>query len=304
VNRQRGSASRAGLHPAELALAGNTIIWGSTFILVKAALLHVGPLLFLTLRFSLAAVVLAAVFRKQLHYAAWRTVAAGALAGVFLFAGYLLQTLGLQLTTAPKSAFLTGLMSVVVPLLGSLVYRTRPQLSEVLGIALATGGLALMTGLFTFGGQIGSVNRGDILTFLCAIAFAAHIVTLGHFSEQMKFEVLSVSQIAAAALLSLSLLWRVETPHVEWRPVVVGAILITGILATALAFTVQAWAQRHTSSTRTALIYMLEPVAAWVTSFVVMGEGLSGPAATGAALIIGGIVLVELKPLNARQHPS
>jgi drug/metabolite transporter (DMT)-like permease len=239
-----------------------------------------------------------------LRGAARKTLAAGALAGVFLYAGYMLQTLGLEFTSAPKSAFITGLASVMVPLLGSLVYRNKPQISEMVGILLAMAGLGLMTGLMTFGSPVGHVNRGDLLTFLCAIAFAAHIVTLGHFSEHMNFEILSVAQVSAAALMSLSLFWWAETPHIEWRPVVAGAILITGLLATALAFTIQAWAQRYTSSARTALIYMLEPVIAWVTSFVVAGEGLSGRAAAGAALILGGVVLVEVKPLNARQHPS
>jgi drug/metabolite transporter (DMT)-like permease len=102
----------------------------------------------------------------------------------------------------------------------------------------------------------------------------------------------------------LSLFWWTEKPQLTWRPAVVYAILITGLFATALAFTLQAWAQQYTTSTRTALIYMLEPVVAWVTSFVVVGEGLSGRAAVGAALILGGVVLVEMKLLDPRLHPS
>jgi drug/metabolite transporter (DMT)-like permease len=92
--------------------------------------------------------------------------------------------------------------------------------------------------------------------------------------------------------------------HLIWRPSVVAAVLVTGVLATAMAFSVQAWAQRYTSSTRTALIYTLEPVFALVTSYLLVGEGLSWRAAAGAALILGGVVMVELKPLSSRQHPS
>ena len=165
---------------------------------------------------------------------------------------------------------------------------------------VATAGLALMT----LERNIGSVNRGDLLSILCAVGFAAYIVTLGHFSERMRFELLSVSQLAAAAALALSLFWWAEKPHLTWRPAVVYAILITGLFATALAFTIQAWAQQFTTSTRTALIYMLEPVFAWVTSYVLVGEGLSRRAAVGAALILGGVVLVEMKLLNPRLHPS
>jgi drug/metabolite transporter (DMT)-like permease len=120
----------------------------------------------------------------------------------------------------------------------------------------------------------------------------------------MSFEILSVSQIGAAAVLSVALLPWKEESHVEWHPAVVYAILITGLLATALTFTVQAWAMQYTTSTRTALIYMLEPVVAWITSFWLAGEGLAGRAAVGAALILGGVLLVELKPWNSRVHPS
>ncbi len=286
---------------AEAALVWNTLIWGSTFVVVKTALENISPILFLAVRFSLATVALTAFFlpRRRISWD-WRTAGAGSLAGVFLFSGYLTQTLGLRLTSAPKSAFITGLTSVMVPLVAALVYRSRPQLSEVVGIAVATAGL----GLLTLQGAGRAVNPGDLLTCLCAIGFAAHIVVLGHFSERMSFELLSVTQLGAAAALCLSLFWWAEPLRVEWRPAVVGAILVTGLLATALAFTIQAWAQQYTTSTRTGLIYMLEPVFAWVTSFVLVGEGLSGRSAAGAVLILSGVALVELKPLNPRQHPS
>jgi drug/metabolite transporter (DMT)-like permease len=292
VNRRR----------AEAALVLNTVVWGATFVVVKAALADVSPLLFLALRFSLATGALLALFRgsRRVPFTG-KAVAAGALAGVFLFSGYLFQTLGLRLTTAPKSAFITGLTSVMVPLLAALVYRNRPQVSEVAGVLVATAGLGLMT---IEGAAAGSVSRGDLLTFFCAIGFAAHIVTLGHFSENMRFQLLSVAQVGTAAVLALSSFWWAETPHVRWRPAVICAILVTGLFATALAFTIQAWAQQYTTSTRTGLIYMLEPVFAWITSYCMVGEGLSGRAAAGAALILGGVVLVELKPWNPRLHPS
>jgi len=302
---------------AELALVFNTLVWGATFILVKSALGGISPLLFLALRFSLATAALALFFRKPLgrkahNRGAWKGAGAGALVGSFLFLGYLLQTLGLRLTSAPKSAFITGLTSVMVPLLGSFVYRNRPRISEWLGILTATAGLGLMTlpdaglpGAALPGvGLTAAINRGDVLTFFCAIAFAAHIVTLGHFSRRMGFELLSVTQVGTAALLALALCGWTETPHVEWRAAVVSGILITGLFATALAFTVQAWAQQFTTHTRTALIYMLEPVVAWATSYLLAGEGLSRRAAAGAALILGGVLMVELKPMSQRQHPS
>jgi drug/metabolite transporter (DMT)-like permease len=287
---------------AEAALALNTIIWGSTFVMVKGALANISPILFLALRFSLATAALLAVLRRPLtrRGVTGGEIRAGLLIGLFLFAGYFFQTIGLQFTSAPKSAFLTATSSVMVPLLARLVYRSRPQRCEVLGLLAATAGMGLMT----LEGPLGSVNSGDLLTLCCAVAYAGHIVTLGHYSEKMSFETLSVFQVGTAALLAGSLFWWGESPRLAWRPAVVLAIVVTGLLATALAFTIQAWAQQYTTSTRTALIYMLEPVFAWLTSYLLVGEGLSMRAAAGAALILGGVLMVETKPLQPRLHPS
>lgn len=283
---------------AEGALVWNTFVWGTTFVVVKAALADVSPLLFLALRFSVATLALAPILRRVRWE--WRTAGAGALVGVFLFSGYLLQTFGLRLTSAPKSAFITGLSPVMVPLLAALVYGSKPRVSEAAGLVVATAGLVLMT----VWGTAAGVNPADWLTFLCAIAFAGHIVALGHYAGRIGFEILSVMQVATAAALSLASFWWAEPAHIRWRAATIGAILITGLLATALAFTIQAWAQRRTTPTRTGLIYMLEPVFAWITSFVLAGEGLSRRAAAGAVLILGGVLMVELKPLDWRRHPS
>lgn len=286
---------------AEALLAWNTLIWGATFVVVKSALTGISPLYFLALRFTLATAALLALFRGAGKGARdWKSVGAGIMIGSLLFGGFVTQTLGLRLTSAPKSAFLTGLCSVLVPVLAGVVYRIRPQGSDVAGLLVATVGMGLMT----LHGSLGSISQGDLLTLLCAFGFAAHIVALGHYSGQVSFELLSVTQIATSAGWSWVLLWWLEKPHVEWRPSVVCAILVTGLLATALAFTIQAWAQRYTTSARTALIYLLEPVMAWLTSYFLTGEGLSGRAAAGAGLILGGVVLVEVKPWGTRLHPS
>jgi drug/metabolite transporter (DMT)-like permease len=285
VNRRR----------ADAALVLNTILWGSTFTLVKSTLDHITPLLFLACRFGLATAALILIFRRDLRLPPPKAI----LPGIFLFAGYFFQTEGLRFTTPAKSAFLTGLTTVLVPFVASVVYKSRPQASEVVGALVATLGMGLMT----LQGPIGSISRGDVLTLVCAFAFALHIVTLGHFSTVVSFPVLSVAQVGSAAICALLLLPIAETPHIQWQPLTVWAILITGLLCTALAFTVQAWAQRFTTSTRTALIYALEPVVALATSYVVAGEILSGQVAVGAALILAGVVLVEVKPLQTAAHP-
>ena len=282
---------------ADAALAFNALVWGTTFVLNKEALHYISPLLLLAARFTLAGLALVVLYQRAVRVQIVAGIAwGGCLAGLFLFGGFAFQTIGLKYTSPTKSAFITGLCTVMVPLLAALVYRSRPRVSELVGVSVATIGM----GLLTLEGPFGSIGRGDLLTLLGAAAFAAHIVTLGHYSASVGFELLSVAQVSAAAVSALSLFWWVEPVQVQWQPVVIWAILITGLLCTAVAFTVQAWAQRFTSSTRTALIYALEPVFAWMTSWIVLGESLSGRAAGGALLILAGVLLVEVKPFPSR----
>lgn len=282
---------------AEAALLGNSLIWGTTFVLVKAALENVSPLLFLLLRFGLAAAILAAIYGRRFERA---SLGPGLFAGVFLFLGYFLQTAGLQFTTPSKSAFFTSLSIPLVPLLGALVYRLKPRAIELAGVAIATGGMLLMT----VQGLSLRFGKGDLLSLGCAAAFAAHIVTVGHYSGRSNFQTIAVMQIVtAAALCGLSFRWA-EPVRVHWTGGVLLAVVITGVFATALAFSVQAWAQQYTAPTRTALIYTLEPVFAWATSRIWMGERLPWTTAAGAMLIVCGVLLVELKPSQAVRHPT
>jgi drug/metabolite transporter (DMT)-like permease len=282
---------------ADAALAGNTLIWGSTFVLVQAALKNISPILFLTIRFGIASLALALLFRGRARF---RPTRGGVIAGGCLFAGYLFQTVGLQFTTASKSAFITGLAIPLVPLLTCLVYFSRPRFIEVAGALCATAGMGLMT----LQGDKLTIGRGDLLTLFCAVAFAAHIIAVGHYSGRITFESLSLMQVMAASTLGLVTFWWVETPMVHLNLVVLAALGLTGLLATALAFTVQAWAQQHTTPTRTALIYSLEPVVAWLTSLWLLGEVLSRRAFVGAGLILCGILLVELKRVHSTEHLS
>ena len=273
---------------AELALVGVTIIWGTTFVVVKSALAEVSTWLFLALRFTLAALALLLIYRRAMRRG---SLGAGILAGVALFTAYVFQTLGLELTTPSKSAFITGLSIPMVPLLGSLVYRIRPRFLEVAGVLIASFGMALMTlppGRF-------EISRGDFLTLLCALTFALHIVITGHFAPLHGFAPLAVTQTVVAAALGVGSFWFAEPVRFHLTPAVAGAVVATGLLATAVAFTTMAWAQQYTSPTRTALIFALEPVVAWFTSYLLTGEVLSGRAKMGAGLILGGILLVELK---------
>jgi drug/metabolite transporter (DMT)-like permease len=284
---------------ADLALAFNTLVWGSTFVLVKRALDDASALLFVAIRFSLATLVMAWLFRGRWSLRA-ESARGGALAGACLYCGYAFQTAGLKLTTASKAAFLTGLAVLLVPLLSSLVYRVYPHASEVAGVLVATLGMGLMT----LDGTARRLARGDTLEILCALAFAGHIVILGHYSKLQAFEPLAVWQLGTTAALALGSFWWIEKPYFHPSFILWVALLVSALLSTALAFTVQAWAQQITTATHAALIYALEPVVAGIFSFTIMGERLPAKAFLGAGLILAGILVAELKPIGAKRHPS
>lgn len=274
---------------AELALVGNTFIWGATFVVVKNALADVSTLLFLALRFALAGVTLALLARRT--RLTRELVAGSAIVGCALFAGYLFQTLGLHHTTPSKSAFITGFSVVLVPILLALAFRRFAGWGALAGVAAAVVGLYLLTMPAVGAG----VNRGDLLTLACAVAFAVHIILIGHYGRRLPAMALAAGQVCVAALLAaVSVPWA-EPAFLRLSGGVVFAIVLTGLLATALAFSIQVWAQQHTSPTHTALIFALEPVFAWLTSWVVLGERLGARAAAGAVLILVGIVVAELR---------
>jgi drug/metabolite transporter (DMT)-like permease len=284
---------------ADLTLALIALIWGTTFVVIKRALNDVTPVFYLALRFSLAAVLLAIFFHRRIRRGFGRQEFwAGLRVGSILMLGYVLQTVGLQTTTPSKSAFLTGLYIVLVPFANSLVYRSRPQIREVSGAVVAGLGM----GLLSMQGETFSMGKGELLTIGCAVAFAFHIVLLGHWAPIVGFESLGLLQIVSAAAVAIIAAPLVETPTIHWSPMVWTAILVGGVFATALAFVLQTWAQQITSPARAAIIFSLEPVFAWLSSWAIEGEMLTLRAACGALLILGGILVVELKPAQAPGH--
>lgn len=271
-------------------------IWGSTFVLVKAALSDASPLALNSARMVIAAFLLAIFYRKKIAALTRPALAAGILAGTFLFAGYAFQTSGLKLTTPSKSAFLTGTSSVLVPIALVAIWRVRIHLWRVVGIVLALIGLFLMT---VPGGRAGladfaNVNLGDLLTIGCAICFTFHVIFVGRASQHFPFEQVAFLQVAAAAVLMTVSTPLLEHPYFRPTPTVIAAVLVTGVLCTAVAFTVQSWAQQFTPATHTALIFTTEPVFAWLTSFIYLKERLGLRAGVGALLILGGVLVSEL----------
>jgi drug/metabolite transporter (DMT)-like permease len=245
---------------------------------------------------ALAAISLLLIFRKEVVKLTRRAIRAGISVGVFLWAGFAFQTTGLKLTTPSKSAFLTGLSVVLVPVFLAIGWRRMINRWSALGVGAAFFGLYLLTVPASNGGgfSVASINQGDLLTIGCAIAFALQIIAMYRATSQHPFQQIAVLQVAVCAVLMLLSVPGVEKAYVIWSPKVVWAIAITGLVNTALAFSVQAWAQQFTPPTHTALIFSLEPVFAWITSYLVLHERLGMRAAAGALLILAGVLTSEL----------
>jgi len=290
---------------AHLLLLGVVVVWGATFVLVKEALSDASPLLFNFVRMTLATAALALINRRALRGITWEQWKGGALAGLMLALGYQFQTLGLTRTTAAKSAFLTGLVVVFVPVL-TLIPRLRLPGTPRPAFATAAGTVAAFLGILILttppgthlGSLFSSIGLGDLLTIGCAVAFAAHLLTLAHFSRRMSAGVLATLQIGAASVVMLFML-PLEHPHFHLTPRLGVTLAVTSLLATAAAFTIQSFVQQVLPPTHTVLLLTLEPVFAWATSLLVLHEGLSPRAMLGAALILVAIAIIELTPAVA-----
>ena len=291
-------------------------VWGSTFVLIKGALADATPAAFNLVRMTLAFAVLAVVYHRYWRAIRRWQVVSGAVVGLCLATGYQFQTTGLARTTPSKSAFITGLLVVLVPLLSVIPGlkppgARAPRWNAFLGAALAFVGIVLLTAptALQVRGQgcalnaalsllpdLSSINMGDILTLGCAIGFAFHCIALSHVSPRIGFQPLALLQVGFCAVFMALSLPLIEHPHICWTPRLAIALAIAAVLATAAAFSIQSWAQSILPSTHTALILTLEPVFAWITSFLLTSERLGLRPASGAVLILAGIALTELMP--------
>jgi len=279
---------------AHLLLISTTLVWGATFVIIKSALSDISPLLFNAVRMSLAALTLGVVFRGEFRRYTPGAVWSGILVGLFLGVGNELQTTGLKFTMPSKAAFLTGLAVVFVPIFLKIFWGRRIGRWSALGALAAFIGLYLLTVPSSAAGPV-SVNRGDLLSIGCAIVFAFHIVLIGHASQAHRWQQITFVQTATSAALMSVAAPLLETTHAIWSLEVLLAIVVTGLLSLAAAFSVQAWAQQFIPATHAALIFSLEPVFAWLTSFLFLGERLGIRGGLGALLILAGVVVSEEK---------
>ncbi len=269
------------------ALVVVTAVWGLTFVQVKDAVALYPLFAFLAVRFAIASLVLAVPARPRLRTLGRRGWVAGVALGLLLALGYALQTAGLERTTVSSAGFITGLYVVFTPLLGLLLFRTRVGAAVWLGVGLSVAGLALLSGV----GAGDSV--GDALVLAGSAAYSLQIALMERYAPRYDPIAFTQAEMLAAfvgfAVVAVAL-GQVELPR-GWT--VWGALLVTGIFASALGFLVQTWAQRSTSANQTALVFAMEPVFAGIFGFWLAGDRLGAIGWGGCTLIMAGIVVAE-----------
>jgi drug/metabolite transporter (DMT)-like permease len=273
--------------PALLVLLAVTAVWGVTFVQVKDAVAVYPLFAFLALRFAIASGTLAIPGAARLRGLGRAGLGAGVLAGALLGGGYALQTAGLERTTVSSTGFITGMYVVLTPLLALAVLRLRVGRGAWVGVVLATAGLALLAGVHR-----GS-PLGDLLVLAGAAVYSLQIVLMQRYAPRYDAIAFTLVEMLSAfgGLLAIAVALRdLPFPH-GWT--VWGALLVTGIFASALAFLAQTWAQRRTTAARTAVAFSMEPVWAAFFGFTLAGDRLGTTAWLGCAAIMAGIVAAE-----------
>ncbi|MCG8985531.1 DMT family transporter [Delftia acidovorans] len=281
----------------ELALIAVTMVWGGTFLVVHLAMQYSGPLFFVGLRFVTAGLIGLLVFRKAMAGLTRTELVAGIAIGASIFLGYGLQTFGLQTISSSKSAFLTALYVPLVPLLQWLVMGKPPRLMSWIGIGLAFTGLMLVAGPESGGMEL---NVGEMATMLSTLAIAAEVLLIGHFAGKVDARRVTTVQLLAAgvmALLAMPVAGE-SVPDFSW--VWLSAAVAMACASILIQLTMN-WAQKSLSPTRATVIYASEPVWAGIVGRMA-GDRLPGLAILGAALIVGGVLVSELR--LGRQTPK
>lgn len=285
-----------------LALLLAAMIWGSAFFVMKNAVDVIPTWMLLGIRFTMGAMVLGAVFFRRLRKLRASTWLRGAALGVLLCAAYGVQTFGLMETTPGKNAFLTTVYCILVPFLGWAALGKRPTGYNALAAVLCLGGIGLvsLTGDFSMG-------RGDLLTLVSGVIYAAHILALGRFSRGEDTALLTLTQFAAAALMAWVLSLATETAPSALPAGAMVELAYLGVFSTALALLMQSVGQKITPPAPAAILLSLESVFGVLFSVLFYGEVVTPRLGAGFALIFLAVVVSEtqlafLRPLSARRR--
>jgi drug/metabolite transporter (DMT)-like permease len=280
------------------ALVGVAGVWGLTFVMVQDAVRVIPAMTFLAYRFLPAAALVGVVFRTELRSLPARGWLTGLQLGAFLTAGYIFQTVGLEHTSAAHAGFITGLFVVLTPLFGAVFVREPAGPAAWMAAFVSAVGLLLLSGA---GGEFDMA--GDGLVFLCACAFAGHILVTARAVKRYRVGALLTVQLGGCGLSCLVVAAASADLEVPRGATVWTALAVTSIVASAVAFLLQSYAQKHASPARTALILASEPAFAGLFAYLLKGQTLTPTGWLGAALILVAIASVELLPSLRAARP-
>jgi drug/metabolite transporter (DMT)-like permease len=285
---------------ADMALLAVTVVWGVSFLLSKNSMNELQPYNFLAIRFFIAFVISSLIFIKRMSKMTKNTIKYGIILGIIMFIMYALQTVGLYYTTVSKSAFITGMNVILVPIFSALILKRVPQRKVIISTIIAFIGL----GLLTIDDNIGNLNIGDILTLISAVVIALYVIYVGKYTIISDSVALAIVQFGVVALLSTVATFLVETPTWPVTSINWISIFFLSIMCTSLAFIVQSVAQKYTSPSHTALIFTFEPVFAAFFGYLFLREILPPRGLLGAGLIVGSMILMEIEFKAKRTNQS
>lgn len=273
-----------------LALFGTTLIWGSSFVIMKSTLDTVSPLWVLALRFSGAAAVIFFAAVKKLKMIDRQYLRGGILMGTMLAAGYIVQTYGLYYTTPGKNAFLTATYCILVPFLYWLIYKRKPDGYNIIAAVICLAGM----GLVCLQNDL-SVNIGDLLTICCGLFYGLHIIITANYAEDRDPIALTLIQFAVAAVICFVFALIFEPAPQGLHANSWFAIAYLSIMCTAVCFLLQTFGQKYTPPSGAALIMTLESVFGTILSIILGKEILTFGILCGFALIFIAVVISETK---------
>ena len=288
----------------EAALLFNTLIWGGTFALIKNAFTDISPLLFLGLRFGLATLIFLPFVYSHLRTTNKKTLIAGTVLGIFYFAGFATQSVGLNLTTATKSGFITGTFIIFIPILQLIIERRKPKWFNMLSVFLVLIGLIMLSSkgenALDFIKQLGSdFNLGDLLTLICALLFAFQVVFVDVFTKKydylpMVFVQLLITGLGGFIFSYFFSITSLEEVRLTINLNVVTAILYTSIFASIITTIIQLKYQKTVSPTKAGIIFSIEPIFAAVFAYFLLSEKISNFGLVGCVLIFIGVIFSEI----------
>ena len=279
---------------ADLLLLSVTIFWGSTFIIVKKSIEQMPTFAFLSIRFWISSILLAIIFFPRLKNLNKETLKDGVILGIVLFLAYAFQTVALQYSSATVVGFLTGLNVIFTPIFSAVLLKKIPRIYSQIGAVLSFLGVTLMSLNDTL-----TLSTGEILTIICAVFVAIQIILTDRYSRKHDTFLLTVVEITTMSVLA-TIVSLAKEPYLipkHWNTYLIFSFLITAVFATVYAFVIQNTAQKYTTPTKTAIIFIMEPVFSAIFSYLLGGEVLSLRAYIGAGIMFLGLFVSEVGPL-------